>query len=64
MLFSAPVQDKQAKGNNSFLSDALTLEQINQSIRALLGNNSSPNGNVGKVQENPSLPQLPYKFSH
>jgi len=48
MLFSAPVQEKNAK------------EHINQSINALLGGNSSTNSNASTGPSNPSLPPLKF----
>jgi hypothetical protein len=67
MLFSSPVQEKNAKGMKEKKIDMnvqvlLTgaVEHINQSISALLGGNSSTNSNASTVPSNPSLP--PFKF--
>jgi hypothetical protein len=67
MLFSAPVQEKNAKGmeekkDRHECSSLLMggVEHINQSINALLGGNSSTNSNATTGPSNPSLP--PFKF--
>jgi len=69
MLFSAPVQEKNAKGmmankkkdrhECSRFADG-GVEHINQSISALLGRNSSTDSTSPTVPNNPSLP--PFKF--
>ena len=71
MLFSAPVQEKNAKGiagrkERKKRSTAMFkfanegVEQIHQSINALLGGNTTANSNAPAVPSNPSLP--PFKF--
>jgi hypothetical protein len=65
MLFSSPVQEKNAKGSNLSEMGADGIEQINQSIRVLLGDSLSTNGNAPNVENKPSsLPPSPFKFSH
>ena len=67
MLFSAPVQEKDPQGTNIDVGRGetnLAIEQINQSVQALWGQNPAPNANASPVQNSLPLSHGSYKFSH